>query len=264
MDYSFCIVGEDERMKYVYRHLYERGLDVCMADEREYLAWDYQNIILIAPPKPDYERVCSMLKTGAVHSFFGGSIDESFFVLGEKENVRVYDYLNDPEVVWENAVLTAKGIIAEAEKNSVTENIQSGNALILGFGNCGRAIAEELSVKKNEVYVAVRREELKPAITDAGCKYVNLSQLSQFLAASEYSYIYNTIPAMVLDKEAIDSIKTETIIYDIASAPGGTDFDYCSKRGIEAHLCLGIPGRCYPEQAGAIIAGYVNRIIFEV
>jgi dipicolinate synthase subunit A len=250
-------------MKYVYRHLYERGLDVCFADDREYLVWDYPNIILIAPPKPDYTQVKSMMETGGVHSFFGGSLDSAFYSLGEDKNVKVYDYLRNDEVVWENAVLTAKGIVAESVKNS---GKVSEGALVLGYGNCGKAIAKELQGRK-QIAVAVRRADLKGEIEKAGYTYVNLTdamQFSQFLTAGEYSYIYNTIPAMVLDKAAIDCLKTGTVIYDIASAPGGTDFDYCVEKGIEAKLRLGIPGKCYPDEAGAIIAAYVSRIIFEI
>jgi dipicolinate synthase subunit A len=258
VDYSFLIIGSDDRMKYVYRHLYERGFSVCFADDREY--WDYRNIILIAPPKPDYERVRSVLKTGGVHSFFGGSLDDSFYSLCDEENVKVYDYLRSPEVVWENAVLTARGIVDEAKK--CPEKFNSGKALVLGFGNCGKAIAGEL--KKQQVYVAVRRADLRLKIESAGYKYVNLSEISQFLRSGEYSYIYNTIPAMVLDKAAIDSLKKDAVIFDIASAPGGTDFDYCREKGVEAYLRLGIPGKCYPDCAGAIIAGYINRVIFEM
>jgi dipicolinate synthase subunit A len=269
VNFSFCVIGADERMRYVYRHFYEKGFDVCYSDDGECPVWNSKSVI-IAPPKPDYDIVKKLFDklqdNGGVYSFFGGSLAPAFYSLGAEKNIRVYDYLEDPEVVWENAVLTARGIVAEAMKG--LQGTCSLGSLVLGYGNCGKAIAEQLKKKDQRVYVAVRREDIRQEIENAGYTYVNLSKLSQFLRDFEYSYIYNTIPAMVLDKAAIDAISEKTVIYDIASAPGGTDFDYCrekgAEKGIEAYLRLGIPGRCYPDYAGAIIAGYVNRVIFEI
>jgi dipicolinate synthase subunit A len=251
-------------MKYVYRNLYERGLDVCFDNDSKYLVWDYQNIILVAPPKPDYDRIKDIFEAGGVHSFFGGALSSDFYNLGALKNVNIYDYLIDDEVVWENAVLTAKGILEVSKAHPFFSDTHSDNVLVLGYGNCGKALATELKKRRKKVYVAVRREALISEIEAEGYKYINLSELSQFLRIYEYSYIYNTIPAMILDKTAIDCLNPDAVIFDIASAPGGTDFEYCKKRGIEAHLSLGIPGKCYPDCAGEIIAGYINRIIYEI
>jgi len=47
------------------------------------------------------------------------------------------------------------------------------------------------------------------------------------------------------------------MIFDIASAPGGCDFEYCRENNIFAILSLGIPGKEYPMEAGRIIADVI-------
>ena len=45
-----------------------------------------------------------------------------------------------------------------------------------------------------------------------------------------------------------------TLIIDLASKPGGTDFRYAEKRGIKALLAPSLPGIVAPKTAGQILA----------
>ena len=52
------------------------------------------------------------------------------------------------------------------------------------------------------------------------------------------------------------------MIFDIASSPGGVDFEYCKNNNIFTRHSLGIPGKLYPKEAGTIIAkAIVNKIL---
>ena len=73
-------------------------------------------------------------------------------------------------------------------------------------------------------------------------------------AGQKYGYVFNTIPAMVLDAGHLQWFSPSILIYDIASSPGGTDFAYCKAHGIRADIYLGIPGKLYPKEAGTVIA----------
>lgn len=84
-------------------------------------------------------------------------------------------------------------------------------------------------------------------------------------AYDKYSYVFNTIPAMVLDAGHLQWFSPSILIYDIASSPGGTDFAYCKAHGIRADIYLGIPGKLYPKEAGTVIASgiYEHALVTE-
>jgi dipicolinate synthase subunit A len=52
------------------------------------------------------------------------------------------------------------------------------------------------------------------------------------------------------------------VVIDIASAPGGVDFEAAKQLGIAAKLCPGLPGKYSPRSAGEA-AAQVARIILE-
>ena len=83
-------------------------------------------------------------------------------------------------------------------------------------------------------------------------KYIDLKQLGT-ASNNFYDCVFNTIPARVITSQLIDNFNNSISIFDIASKPGGVDFDYCKQKDIFATLSLGIPGRCYPKEAGILI-----------
>ena len=48
-------------------------------------------------------------------------------------------------------------------------------------------------------------------------------------------------------------------IIDIASAPGGVDYEAAGALGIAAKLCLGLPGKYAPKTAGEILAEEIMK-----
>ncbi len=45
----------------------------------------------------------------------------------------------------------------------------------------------------------------------------------------------------------------DVTIVDIASAPGGVDFDFCRQQNIRAKLCPGLPGIYAPQSSAEIL-----------
>ena len=54
---------------------------------------------------------------------------------------------------------------------------------------------------------------------------------------------------------------SHTLIIDLASKPGGTDFRYAEKRGIKALLAPGLPGIVAPKTAGQILANVLAQLL---
>jgi len=52
----------------------------------------------------------------------------------------------------------------------------------------------------------------------------------------------------------------KTYIIDLASTPGGVDFEAAKKMKLKVHQALGLPGKIFPENAGEI----VKKIIYEI
>ena len=167
-------------------------------------------------------------------------------------------YLKLEKLVSQNAVLTAKGIVKVAAKADAV--LRESHCLVLGYGHCGSAIAEVLKQSGANVDVMVRWKDLKNVILEHGCGFLNLMQQNRY-SYEKYSYVFNTIPALVLTEDILVRMPENILIFDIASKPGGTDFSYCKQHGIQADLYLGLPGKLFPREAGEIIASCVYEYL---
>lgn len=251
----FIVLGNDKRMEFVADRLYEKGCEVS----KELV--NKEKIILILPPPVNIEYYDKIsLYIDNIDVIYGGAISEEFI---NKVNpyTQIIDYLKWPQVIYENAILTARGIIKEAIEHKAKLN--NSNILVTGYGYCGKAISKELSTLSKNVFVAVRNNKLKENINSDGFKYVDLINIHKH-PLKNINYIFNTIPAHIINIDIINKLDKSVLIFDIASKPGGVDFEYCKSKGIAAYLSLGIPGKLYPKEAGYIIADacYNHHITF--
>ena len=67
---------------------------------------------------------------------------------------------------------------------------------------------------------------------------------------------------MVLDSNLLKCVGRDTIIIDIASAPGGVDFECAKRFGINASLCLSLPGKYSPQTSGKILHQAMHDYFF--
>lgn len=247
---SICVYGSDGRMDYVAQTLYHYGYDVC----RDISLIDSNSVIIMPPPCGDkmMAEILPHITEGCV--LYGGMVSNRFMHECELINVPIYDYLKWDSVTEQNAILTGKGIIKQAALSGAV--IEGSDCLVTGYGFCGKALAHLLKECDADVDVMVRRKNLAEEIRYYGYGFVDMKEKTDH-SFFKYSYIFNTVPAMVIDDMLIDRLSRNVMIFDIASKPGGTDFGYCEKKGIYAVNSLGIPGKEYPKEAGEIIANAV-------
>ncbi|MEE1061733.1 MAG: dipicolinate synthase subunit DpsA, partial [Ruminococcus sp.] len=69
---------------------------------------------------------------------------------------------------------------------------------------------------------------------------------------------------IILDKKVLASANSSVLIIDLASKPGGVDFEAAKKQGIDAVRALSLPGQSAPKSAGDIIKKTVFNILKEV
>ena len=91
---------------------------------------------------------------------------------------------------------------------------------------------------------------------------VNMIDYEMFKNTDDYSkIIINTAPIMIIDRFILDKLDTNHIILDIASIPGGTDFDYALCKGIKALLLPALPSKYVGYSAGKILGEQIVKDI---
>ncbi|WP_455714705.1 dipicolinate synthase subunit DpsA [Anaerosporobacter sp.] len=184
------------------------------------------------------------------HVFFGGVVLPKIKEACESKQIPWYDFMQMDPVSIKNAIATAEGTIVEAIRQS-TINLHGSSCLVLGYGRCAKILADKLKGLQAGVTICARSEEALSYANALGFQTVPLNELSASI--SKYSFLFNTIPSMVLDETLIKQLNKEVILIDIASKPGGTDFEACKKYGVRASLCLGLPGKYAPETSADIL-----------
>lgn len=190
--------------------------------------------------------------------FIGGNIPSSLSQICSENKIPCYDLMKDDEIAILNSIATAEGTIMEAIRYS-TINLHGSKCLVLGYGRCATVLAKKLSGLDVKVTICARRHEILASAKSFGYEGILLSDLKEYI--SDFDYIINTIPSIVLTKELLMLVPSETTIIDIASAPGGLDYDYVKENSLNAHLSLGLPGKVAPKTSANILVDAVFKII---
>lgn len=174
------------------------------------------------------------------HRVFGGVISETFRQECDERGILCYDFMKDESIAVFNAVATAEGAILEALSHKDT-NIHGSKSLVLGYGRCGKVLAQKLKGLSAEVTVCTNNTiELAMAET-MGMESLLLNRLEERIG--EFEYIYNTIPAMVLQEELLQEMRKDVLVIDIASGRGGVDEKAAQALQVRTLHCLGLPGK---------------------
>ena len=169
---------------------------------------------------------------------------------------RLSGLLGREELARPLAEATAEGALAEAIRLS-GGLLHGASALIVGYGRIGRALSWRLTALGASVTVMNRGEERADQARAHGFTVADWSQLTAAAAASDF--IFNTVPAPVLQRTRLQWVGPDTVIIDLASSPGGTDFTACAELGLKAVLATGLPGRYAPDYCGAVMADVYSK-----
>ncbi|MCG8513030.1 MAG: dipicolinate synthase subunit DpsA [Halanaerobiales bacterium] len=159
-----------------------------------------------------------------------------------------------------NAIPTAEGAIKIAiEETDYT--IFGSKTLVLGLGKVGLTLAWRLKMLGADSYAVTRERASIARGIDLGIKMLTYQELTACLP--EMNILYNTVPAMMIKRKELELLAKDSLIIDLASAPGGTDFAAAEQLGIKAILALGLPGKVAPQTAGKILADLIPDLIKE-
>lgn len=133
---------------------------------------------------------------------------------------------------------------------------------MLGYGKIGKILSKDLYGMGAQTYVEARKYADLAMIEGHGYEPLPLCELKNNI--QEFDIIFNTVPALILDDEILTHVKKDALIIDLASKPGGVDFDAAKAYGVKVIWALSLPGKIAPVTSGAIIKDTIMNIINEL
>ncbi|MEN2777003.1 dipicolinate synthase subunit DpsA [Acetivibrio clariflavus] len=220
------------------------------------------NEIINAPFCPDKIYIKDVFKAMTKNQIFiAGRISEKIQHAASVYSVYSVDLLDREEMAVLNAVPTAEGAIQIAmEEMPIT--LHNSNVLILGFGRIGKILAKMLLGIGSNVYVAARKYSDLAWIKGYGYNAVHINEIGNSL--ENMDVIFNTIPHVILDINMLQKVKKDSLIIDLASKPGGVDFEKAKDMGIKTIWALSLPGKVAPVTAAEFMKDTIYNIINEL
>lgn len=294
MNYNFLIVGGDKRISILAKELLKDGNNVYtfankvedieeiekIADVKKY---PYDIVISSMPLTKDNKNVYTPLsdkrvgleelkEISAGKILIAGKIPSDFdefqdknIILNNSESsnnqkiqprIKCFDILKDEVTTILNTIPTAEGAIQIAMEE--TDYTLSGmKVLVIGFGRVGKTLANILSKMGLDVYCEARKDTDLAWIKAYGYKPMPLEKMKNNLCKMDI--IFNTVPFQILDKSTLILLNRNTLIIDLASAPGGVDYEVAKKLGIKAILASALPGKVAPNTAAEYLKDFVYK-----
>ena len=185
---------------------------------------------------------------------YGGMLDD--YITARARNA--VDYYESEELQIMNSVPTAEGAIAIAmEELPIT--LFDAKAVVIGFGRVAKLLAHRLCSLGVKVTVCARREDDRAYARAYGYDTVDFGVLGE--AMGEADVIFNSVPHHVITPDMYRYIRHGTPLIDLASRPGGLDFERAKQYGLNVIWALSLPGKVAPVTAGRIIADTLEKLI---
>lgn len=190
---------------------------------------------------------------------FGGMMSRVYKTSDIWDEIDTYDYFTREELAVRNAGLTAEGCI-EIVRKEYLGALGHSRCLVVGFGRIGKALAWMLRGIGADVTVSARKQADFAWIELYGYQPVHTDHLCE---RNQYDIIFNTVPALVFTRRLLSRISADTLLIDLASAPGGIDCEAAEKLGIKVVKALSLPGKVAPKAAGEVIKNTIYNMMEE-
>lgn len=278
----FGILGGDERQIYLARSMQADGNEVsvcCLEKARDtrglrqtglHSLVKRSNIIIL--PLPATRDGCylstplSNLEIRLDDDFarlfldsrvFGGMLPRLTATSALWKDIDSRDYYSREELVTGNAYLTAEGAIGLAVQE-YEGGLGGSECLVTGYGRIGKALCGMLMGMGARVSCSARKASDLTAIRAMGCRALSYNELTR-----PFDIIFNTVPAKVLGAPILEKQKADTLIIELASAPGGIDLETSGSLGLRVLAAPSLPGRMSPKASGELIKETVYNMLNE-
>ena len=190
-----------------------------------------------------------------------GSISPDIYDMANDEYIEIIDIMKREELAVLNTISTAEGTIEIAIANT-NKIIHGSNTLILGFGRIGKVLARKMAGLSARVTCAARKDEDLAWIKAYGHRATNINFLGENL--SEFDIIINTVPHLILTQERMQYVKSDCLLIDLASNPGGIDKKSAKDRNLKLVWALALPGKVAPVTTAEFIKDTIYNILKEI
>ena len=283
---TFAVIGGDIRFVRVAQRLAESGFKVLISGLGEDLK-SSEKIIVSSPAEAvknsDFVILPLPVTTDKTHvntpdtdakipldiiysncklnqTIFGGKIGEEIFNIISSKGAVPVDYLEREDFAILNAIPTAEGAIAIAMQE-MAKTIYNSRCLVTGYGRISKILCRYLYALGGEVTVAARKTSDLVWAQTQGYNIVHINDM--LLDNKQFDAIFNTVPSMLFDSKKLKGIDKESVVIDLASKPGGIDFNTAKELGLKVIWALSLPGKVAPISAGDIIYDTIMTIISE-
>ena len=283
MKNSISIIGGDLRQLTLAELLKENGYDVYVYGfGSDYVSEKYNVtddifkllkndiIILPIPVTQDFKTINAPFSKEPIPlSYIKECSKNAKLILGGKitkeinnmcYNSKIIDYSNREELMIKNAIATAEGAL-EIALSETAHTIWNSKCIITGFGRIGKVLSRMLKNMGADVYVAARKHQDLAWIETNGYHPVLYKDLKDVLKNADI--IFNTVPSLIFDNNVLKSINQTSPIIDLASKPGGVDFETAKDLGLNVIWALSLPGKVAPITSGKIIHDTIINIFNE-
>lgn len=263
-----AVFGGDERMQGAIAAAKEAGWDALHIGKEDDVPREWGHVDAAMLPWPhsfreeklvggemSRERVLALLPPCGILLHGSGMETEA-----PKQETRVLDPSLDEGFLRTNAKLTAEGAIACAMGRE-RRALLGATVVVTGFGRIGQELVRRLAAMEAFVIVCARNEGQMRRAHEMGAHPVPLSEIGSALRHADV--IFNTIPAHVLGKTALDKINREALVIELASPPYGMNIELAKHMGIHVVVEGGLPGRYAALDAGAALFDVVRRSMEE-
>ena len=185
---------------------------------------------------------------------FGGVVSKNLIEMASLRGIEIIDYMNDEKVKIKNAELTAEGAL-EIAINRTKHSIFGCNVLVCGYGRIGKFMAKYLKALGGNVTVTSRNDDTLTEGILHGYNVLNTKKIGTEI--QKYNLIINTVPTLIFNETLLKKCKKDVKIIDLASVPGGVDFEMAKTLGIDAIHALSLPGKTAPKTAAKIITNSI-------
>ena len=279
---TFGVIGGDERMRYLAAFIAADGYPVCVhgfenlgpcrgAAEATLseLAKKSSVILLPLPATRDgltlnapYAAAEIRLDDAFASLFYnrtvyGGMIQRLVASSVLWREIEPEDYYRREELAVGNAIPTAEGAVSIAIQE-YPGTLNGAKCLITGFGRIGKNLAIILRGMGAHVYAAARKKEDLMHMRAFGVEPLTYREITQ-----RFDVIFNTVPARVIGAPALTQQDADTLLVELASAPGGIDLESAGRLGLHVVQAQSLPGRVAPKTAAEYIKEAVYNMLEE-
>ena len=284
-----AVLGGDKRMDFAARELVRVGYDVrewgrnqkddATAFSKIARQWFSQVDALMLPLPTSLDgihlstpmlsfgdglRMDTLFATASDKVWLVGRLGEALRKRLEQENIHLIDYFDNEILQLKNAIPTAEGAI-EIAMHELPVVLDGTKVAVIGYGRIGEVLSHKLKAFGANVTVWARREEVcvraKMMGHTAKQMIMNTPNESNLAFDKDTRVIFNTVPSRLLTRNILETLGRESLVIDLASAPGGVDMEAAKELGIPSIWATALPGKCAPESAGIILGQTVHSVL---